>query len=171
MKRNKSTPSPAERFPPSAACSCDICRGYCARPGWWSVEQAQHALLAGYGTRMMLELSPDRKYGVLSPAFRGCEGRFALQEYAKNGCTFFRHGLCALFQTGFEPIECRFCHHDRPGQGRICHSALAQDWQSSAGQTLVQQWIRLMHCPAATRQPFQSAPARPNHDSSPVSTT
>lgn len=141
MKRNKPTLPLAERFPPSEACSCVVCRGYCARPGWWSVDQAQKALLAGYGVQMMLELSPDRKYGVLSPAFRGYEGMVSLQEYAQNGCTFFRHGLCALYQTGFEPLECRFCHHDRAGQGRICHDALMQDWLTPAGQALVRSWL------------------------------
>ncbi len=141
MKRNKPTLPLAERFPPSEACSCVVCRGYCARPGRWSVDQAQKALLAGYGVQMMLELSPDRKYGVLSPAFRGCEGMVSLQEYAQNGCTFFRHGLCALFHTGFEPLECRYCHHDRAGQVTICLDALMQDWLTPAGQALVRSWL------------------------------
>ena len=167
MKRNRSTLSLVERFPPSEACSCDICRAYCSRPGWWSVEQARHALLAGYGARMMLELSPDHKYGVLSPAFRGCEGSIALQEYAQNGCTFFRRGLCALFHTGFEPLECRFCHHDRAGQGRVCHDALAQDWLTPAGQTLVRQWIRLMRSPAVMQESQPPAPAQFHQDGSP----
>ncbi|MPN55403.1 hypothetical protein SDC9_203085 [bioreactor metagenome] len=90
---------------------------------------------------MMLELSPDRTFGVLSPAFSGCEGTFAFQEFAQNGCSFYQNGLCALHGTDLEPLECRFCHHERMGQGSICHAALERDWRSPAGQALVKQWL------------------------------
>ncbi len=43
------------------------------RPGWWTVQEANEALHAGLGKRMMLEMSPDLSFGVLSPAFKGCE--------------------------------------------------------------------------------------------------
>lgn len=167
MKRNKPTLPLAERFPPSAPCDCTICRAYCARPGWWSVEEAKRAILAGYGARMMLELSPERSFGVLAPAFRGCEGSIALQAYRDNGCTFFHRGLCALFGTGFEPLECRFCHHDRPGQGKLCHDALERDWHTPAGQALVRQWMREQW--AAESLPFAMF-ASPVADASAAST-
>ena len=141
MKRRKPFRTLEERFPPSAPCSCDVCRGFCQRPGWWTVREAARAIAAGYGGRMMLELSPDCKFGVLSPAFTGCEGTFAFQEYAKNGCCFLKSGLCALHETGLEPLECRFCHHDRVGEGQICHTALERDWNTPAGQALVKQWL------------------------------
>lgn len=130
----------AQAFPPSPPCDCDICKGYCLRPGWWTVEEAAMAIKAGYGSRMMLEISGDLKFGVLAPAFRGCEGNFALQEYHKAGCCFLRNGLCRLHGTGFQPLECRFCHHERPGQGKTCHDALEADWRTAAGQRLVQKW-------------------------------
>ena len=60
----------AKRFPPSKPCSCDICLGYCQRPGWWTVEEAAKAIEAGYADRMMLEMSPELTFGVLSPAFK-----------------------------------------------------------------------------------------------------
>ena len=107
MKRRKRTLSLEERFPPSAPCSCDVCRSFCVRPGWWTVQEAARAIAAGYGKHMMLELSPERTFGVLSPAFRGCEGTFAFQEFAQNGCCFLKNGLCALHETGLEPLECR----------------------------------------------------------------
>lgn len=88
----------------------------------------------------MLEMSPDLSFGVLSPAFRGCEQNFALQEYAKNGCGFLKDGWCELFGTGFQPLECRFCHHDRKNQGQKCHSALERDWYSLRGRLLVERW-------------------------------
>ena len=55
---------------------------------------------AGYGNRMMLEMAPELTFGVLSPAFKGCEGNFALNEFSKNGCNFFKNSLCELFGTG-----------------------------------------------------------------------
>lgn len=128
------------KYPPSQPCGCDICRGYCSRPGWWTVEEAQKALGAGLGNRMMLELSPEFDFGVLSPAFRGCEQNFALQEYARFGCNFYTAGLCELFGTGFEPLECRFCHHDRIGLGLKCHADLEKDWNTPEGQALVLAW-------------------------------
>jgi hypothetical protein len=131
------------KYLPSEPCGCDICLAYCRRPGWWSVEQARAALEAGYGARMMLELAPEGGWGVLSPAFRGNEGFFATQEAAPNGCSFLKDNLCELFDTGFEPLECRFCHHDRVGQGPECHAALERDWHTPAGQALVREWSRL----------------------------
>ena len=46
---------------------CEVCLTYCARPGWWTVEEAARAMDAGYSDRMMLEISPELTFGVLSP--------------------------------------------------------------------------------------------------------
>lgn len=129
-----------EKYPPSEPCGCEICRSYCVRPGWWTVAEAQRALQAGYGSRMMLEMAPDFLFGVLSPAFAGCERNFALQEYAKFGCGFLSKGLCELHGTGFQPLECRFCHHSRPGLGQKCHDDIEKDWNTPAGRSLVLLW-------------------------------
>jgi hypothetical protein len=136
-------PSLAEKYAPSPPCSCEVCRGYCRRPGWWTVEEAGRAINAGYGHRMMLELSPDRSFGVLSPAFGGCEAFFAVQEYASRGCSFYKDGLCELYGTGVQPLECRVCHHDHPGLGPACHADLEADWNTPAGRTLVAGWCTL----------------------------
>jgi hypothetical protein len=104
------------------------------------VKEAAKAVEAGHGTRMMLELSPDRSFGVASPAFKGNEGEFALQRHAGNGCTFLREGRCELHGTGLQPLECRFCHHDRVGLGPKCHADLEMDWQTPAGRALVRRW-------------------------------
>lgn len=106
------------------------------------------ALRAGYAKRMMLEMPGDRSFGVLSPAFSGCEGNFALQAYACRGCCFLQGGLCELHGTGFQPLECRFCHHTRRGLGQRCHDALERDWHTPAGQMLVKEWaaaVNLWH--------------------------
>lgn len=131
-----------EKYPPSEPCTCDVCVGYCARPGWWTVEQASRALDAGYGNRMMLEIAPELNFGVLSPAFKGCEGSIATNLFAKNGCTFLKQDRCELYGTGHEPLECRFCHHERRGFGPKCHADLEKDWKAPGGQVLVNKWIQ-----------------------------
>jgi hypothetical protein len=110
--RRKSKEHLAELYPPSPPCSCEICTGYCTRPGWWTVREAARAIQAGYAQRMMLEVAPELTFGVLSPAFKGCEMRFAVNEFAARGCTFFQNNKCELHRTGHQPLECRYCHHD-----------------------------------------------------------
>lgn len=131
-----------EKYPPSKPCTCSICRGYCVRPGWWTVEEAARVIRAGYAGRMMLEVAPDLSFGVLSPAFLGCEGNYALQEFASRGCNFYANGLCTLFITGLMPLECRYCHHTRIGMGQKCHADIEKDWNTQAGQALVSWWMR-----------------------------
>jgi hypothetical protein len=90
---------------------------------------------------MMLELSTDRRSAVLSPAFKGNEGNYALNDHAGNGCTFLTPDQhCGLFGTGLQPLECRFCHHTRRGEGPKCHRALERDWNSHFGRKLVARW-------------------------------
>jgi hypothetical protein len=132
-----------KKYPPSPPCSCHICRTFCQRPGWWSVEQAARAADAGPAARMMLEISPEITFGVLSPAFKGNEANIALQIFAKRGCTFLNDGLCDLFGTDLQPLECRFCHHSRQGFGPRCHADLEKDWNSKEGQKLVIRWSKL----------------------------
>ena len=141
VKRKKTL---AEKYPPSEPCACEICNQYCVRPGWWTVEEAARAVSAGYGRRMMLELSPDRSFGVLSPAFKGNEGTYALKNYAERGCNFFVDQRCQLHGTGLQPLECRFCHHERVGLGLQCHAEIETDWNTPAGQDLVKRWMRQM---------------------------
>lgn len=140
-KRKKVILSLKEKYPPSLPCDCAVCRSYCIRPGWWTVEEAFKAIAAGYGNRMMLEMSPDLSFGVLSPAFKGCEKNFALQEYSHFGCNFLSNGLCELHGTGLQPLECRFCHHARKNLGEKCHSDIEKDWNTPSGQVLVHRWI------------------------------
>ncbi|SMC82006.1 hypothetical protein [Papillibacter cinnamivorans] len=146
MKKRPRDPAFAlyDKYPPSPSCSCDICREYCLRPGWWTVSEARRAMVLGYGGRMMLEFSPDFSLGVLAPAFRGCEGFFALKEHSHSGCTFLSDGLCRLHGTGLQPLECRFCHHERIGLGIQCHSDLENNWNTPDGRNLVSLWLKRM---------------------------
>lgn len=144
MTRPRSRPiqTLAEQFPPSEPCGCAVCLAYCARPGWWTVAEAVRALRAGWGARMMLEVAPERTFGVLSPAFYGCEGGFAVNEQASRGCNFLKENRCELFGSGVQPLECRFCHHARAGLGPRCHAALEADWRAPEGRALVRRWCR-----------------------------
>ena len=138
-----SSNSLAKKYPPSPPCSCDICLNYCKRPGWWTIEEAAKAIEAGHAERMMLEVSPELSFGVLSPAFKGNEGGVAVQLFAAEGCTFLKDNLCELFGTGFQPLECRFCHHSRRRLGERCHLAIEKEWYTKEGQALVIQWGKL----------------------------
>ena len=119
------------KYPPSKPCSCKICLSFCNRPGWWTVKQAAQVIMVGYASRMMLEMSPDFTFGVLSPAFRGCESQFADYAFMAQRCTFLQNNLCELFGTGLQPLECRFCHHSRRGLRDHCHTDIERDWNSS----------------------------------------
>ena len=99
---------------------------------------------AGYGKRMMLEMAPGFSFGVLSPAFKGCEVKFAYKEYVSRGCTFFIDEKCELYGTGQQPLECRYCHHERPGMGPRCHADIEKDWNTPAGRALVVKWSNLV---------------------------
>lgn len=90
----------------------------------------------------MLEIAPELTFGVLSPAFKGCERSIAADQFAQNKCTFLKNDRCELYGTGYQPLECRFCHHDRRGLGPKCHADLEKDWKTPAGQALVEAWIR-----------------------------
>ncbi len=94
----------------------------------------------GYSKRMMIEVSPDFQFGVLSPAFKGNECNQALQIFSKNGCTFLKDGYCELFGTGLQPLECRYCHHERKGKGKNCHLDIEKDWKTEYGRKLVVEW-------------------------------
>lgn len=142
--RSKRKLTLTEKYPPSPPCSCDVCRSYCRRPGWWTVEGAARAIEAGYAKRMMLEMSPELTFGVLSPAFNGCEGKFAWNEFAPRGCTFLVNDDCELHGTGHQPLECRYCHHDRVGMGSRCHADIERDWNTPAGRALIIQWAAMV---------------------------
>jgi hypothetical protein len=128
-------------YPPSPPCNCDICKSFCKRPGWWTIDQVPSAMRAGYSNKMMLEIAPDFTFAVLSPSFRGCEGYIAINEYSNNGCNFFVNEMCELHGTDLQPLECRVCHHDYLGLGPKCHLDIEKQWNSPAAQKLVIKWM------------------------------
>jgi hypothetical protein len=140
MRRKKAL---LEKYPASEPCSCEICISYCKRPGWWTVEEAAKAIDAGFASRMMVEMSPDHSFAVLSPAFNDNEVSFALDMNKDKGCTFLKDNRCDLHGTGLQPLECRFCHHTRGGLGPKCHAEIARNWNTSSGRALVVRWSKL----------------------------
>ena len=90
-----------------------------------------------------LMMSPDFTFGVLSPAFKGCESQFADYGFIALGCTFLQNNLCELFGTGLQPLECRYCHHTRCGLGDQCHADIEKNWNSPEGITLVVRWSKI----------------------------
>jgi len=89
---------------------------------------------------MMLEVSPQKDFAVLAPAFKGNECNYALQLYSNQGCTFLHNNRCELFGTGIMPLECRFCHHDRLGLGVKCHADIEEEWKSNDAKRLIIRW-------------------------------
>ena len=132
------------KYPPSDPCSCEVCKSYCKRPGWWTVKEAEAAIRSGFADRMMLEVSPEMDFSVLAPAFKGNECNYALQAFANNGCTFLQKGLCELYGTGFQPLECRFCHHDRVGSGSLCHRDIEKEWNTPGAKRIIVRWGNLV---------------------------
>lgn len=108
------------------------------------MEEAARAVEAGYGNRMMLEMAPGFSFGVLSPAFKGCEVKFAYNEYASQGCTFLIENKCELHGTGHQPLECRYCHHERLGMGPRCHADIEKDWNTASGRSLIVEWCEVV---------------------------
>jgi len=93
---------------------------------------------------MMLEMAPELTFGVLSPAFKGCEVRFSYNEYAFAGCTFLVNDKCELHGTGYQPLECRYCHHERVGMGPYCHADIEKDWNTEVGRSLIVRWSEIV---------------------------
>ena len=125
-----------EKYPPSAQCSCAICISYCRRPGWWTVEEAAAARQAGDGDSMVLEVGPGNAFRFLSPPFSGNEVVFTAKEVAGQDYTFLENERCQLYVTSHQPLECPFCHHDRPGQGTSGYRDVGKQWSSPAERAL-----------------------------------
>jgi hypothetical protein len=51
----------------------------------------------------------------------------ALNRYVERGCNFNQNQRCELHGTGFQPLECRYCHHERRGMGENCHLDIEKD--------------------------------------------
>lgn len=118
MKRKKKHRSLRDKYPPSEPCSCEICRSYCVRPGWWTVEEASKAIKAGYGHRMMLEIAPEMTFGVLSPAFKGCEGFMLCRSIQKTDAIFIQTAFVSFSGQVCRPLNAAIAIISEKASGR-----------------------------------------------------
>lgn len=149
----------------STTCSCRKCAKRCeVMPGWMTPDEAECAMSAGMGPRLMLDwLEPDDDYGntervlVLCPAAVDCEmgrapefaelwpGMHYLQAMFEDPlnfpCTFLKNGLCEIHASGFKPKQCRESFGCRPNVGPTKYD-IARDWDTENGRVLVARWQR-----------------------------
>jgi len=48
-----------------------------------------------------------------------------------------------LFGTGLQPLECRFCHHNRKGSGIRCHHDIEKEWKTNEAKRVIVRWGNL----------------------------
>lgn len=140
------------------ACDCEGYRRGCMyNPGWMTVGEAQKAVEAGFGDRLMLDWwdtdGGGRLY-LLCPASTGSQGNFAPEQpedfweayfWEKGTRVLFVAGRCAIHESGFKPWECRHAHHDRTtfrGRDHADFAALVAGWDTAEGSALVEAWSR-----------------------------
>jgi len=106
--------------------------------------------MAGYEVvPVALSTSTHYPFGVFSPAFKSCEKSFATHQFANNDCNFLKNDCCEFYGTGHQPLECRYCHHERRSFGlqvMQISKRLEGACQSSAGGSMDQaSWPKLLH--------------------------
>ena len=147
------------------SCTCPKCVAICNNPGWMTPEEAEAAIDAGLGPRLMVdwmepcdELKNDKRVYILCPASRGYEGSEARDfDFAelimmsigdarldKGRCNFLKDSRCELHDTPHKPRQCRECFGCKPDgpdnyeMGRL--------WNTEAAQLLVQKWREACGC-------------------------
>jgi len=138
MKRRRSLP---ERYPPSEPAPA-TCAWPTGAAGWWTVEQADRALDARVRPAHDAGDGAGDDVRVLSPAFRGCEGGFAENRYARPGVQL--PGRQPLPAAWHRPPTARVpvLSHTRPGMGPKCHADIERDWHTPLGRALISEWGR-----------------------------
>jgi len=145
-------------------CTCSRCVERCRTyPGWMSVGEAEAAIAAGAGGRLMRDwLEPDRKVGnteriyVLCPADVLREGKDAPDNAELSAgltflsmmmgdvnpmvCTYLTtEGRCEIHDSGFKPVMCRTSFGCKPNIGQSKRD-IAPEWNTPRGRALVARW-------------------------------
>lgn len=127
-----------------SACTCFKCSSMCRRPCWGKPHEIRHLIENGYGRYLMLDYwtcedEPD--IAILCPALKGSERmRAPFIPQSKDGCIFWRDGLCELHDLNLKPIEGRLAIHDSPHHEDI-HEKVAQLWNTEEAKAMVADWI------------------------------
>lgn len=136
-------------------CRCDKCRAACERiPGLFTPEQAQAAIAAGLGIRLMaIGYHDDRgTYRALAPLSVPLDGIYhptAISPHlrletasAKGRCTFLTADRdCEIHTSGFKPAECAtalLCVS--PDERERSNAAIRDAWAMPDGRRIVEQW-------------------------------
>jgi Fe-S-cluster containining protein len=141
-------------------CSCERCVALCERnPGWMTPEEAEAALDAGLGKRLMRdwlepssEVGNDERIYLLCPAAEGYEGGdapeldfmslFSAMSWSKGCCTFLEGGRCTVHSSGYKPRQCREAFGCDDIRNKICSDnyAMARLWRNDAARAIVARW-------------------------------
>lgn len=81
------------------------------------------------------------------PALKGDEGCGARYETgSKEGCTFWKNGLCELHTNGLKPIQGKLARHDLSWDQNEEISALITDaWEDNKGESVIEKWKKLVN--------------------------
>ena len=145
-------------------CACSKCISCCeSNPGWMTPVEAERAIAAGYGDRLMLdwlepsdELKNKKRIWVLAPASISYEGRNAPEMpelsigllggwWEKGKCTFLKKKRCEIHSSGFKPLQCReslACTTSRP-PGYLSNYSMAKLWKTREAKSIVKRWKML----------------------------
>jgi len=143
----------------SCSCSCQKCVRLCiCNPGWFTPKEAQAAIRAGLGNRLMCDwLEPSSEAGneervyVLAPAAIHREGRMApefsfqsriLGTARKGRCTFLvlENAKCAIHDSGFKPLQCREAFGCWENKKWPDNFAIARLWNTEQGRSVCKEW-------------------------------
>lgn len=88
----------------------------------------------------------DENIYLLCPAGKGLEGQQAYDMPGLFGglpampCTFLSSGKCDLHTTDLKPTEGRMTNHEKGGDSRFLHEAIAEAWNTPEAQALFHTW-------------------------------
>jgi Fe-S-cluster containining protein len=141
------------------SCSCSKCRSLCSNPGWFTPEEAERAIEAGYADKMMIDyLVGEPNIYILAPASKGCEkdrapntdelfgsglSRFVTRGTTKGKCVLNKDGLCFIHDTDFKPLQCRSAMACEGDVG-LDNTQMGEMWRNPEAQALVRRWMALV---------------------------
>ncbi len=125
-------------------CSCEICKSMCRRPCWGTPQEIRKLINSGYGDRLYIDYwaRNERDIEILCGALKGHEGQRApFIPSSKQGCTFWKEGLCQLHDAKLKPAEGRHAHHSTcMNEDSSIHEAIADMWDTKEGRKIVKHW-------------------------------
>lgn len=144
------------------SCTCSQCVSCCEfYPGWFTPEEAQKAIDAGHGDKLMVDWFTDYSKDscpdieALIPASVGYAGGYApdapsgfmamFSGWSGPGrCVFLKNRRCSLHKTDFKPLECRSSLSCKDSDEEMLNNPRKQNiyklWDTPEGRALVKKW-------------------------------